>query len=358
MKFQSSNKIPLDRLPVELRMIIYEFANVDRVAINEREYLKPWSRTILLAAILNDLEALHIASIQGEDVRNMICPLIALAGNLPALKWARSNKVVTLASHGNKRLRRSQLPWDRRTCKYAASGGDFETLEWAIDHNCPWNRGDCVNAALIRGRLEVLMWLQERGCHIPKTACKIAGTLEMLKWLHAEEDFKLYKECWQTAATRSNLRMLNWLRLKKCPLLKNACSSAAKVGNLPALEWLHEHGFSLNKDCWAKAARLGSLRTLKWLHENDCPFLKTTCIHACREGHLTVLKWLVKKCRSPKYSSCWIEAAENGHLPILKWLHKVQWPMVWNKSDVVRKAARGNHEHVLTWLREHNFPSA
>jgi len=286
----------------------------------------------------------------------MICPLIALAGNLPALKWARSNKVVIMSDDGNKRLRRSPLPWNRKTCTYAAAGGDFQTLKWAVDHKCPWNRGDCVNVALIRGRLDVLIWLRERRCHIPKNACKIARSLKMLKWLHDEGDFKLYKECWETAATRSTLQMLKWLRLKKCPLLKNVCSTAAKVGNLPALQWLHEHGFSLNKDCWAIAARRGHLRILKFLRENDCPFLKTTCIYACMGGHLKVLKWLHVKCRSPKYSSCWIEAA--GHLPILKWLHKVQWPMVRNMSDVARKAARGNHEHVLTWLREHNFPSA
>jgi len=55
----------------------------------------PWMRTILLSIILNDKEGLDLAGIQDGEPRQIICALIALIGNLPALKWARLDRSTT-----------------------------------------------------------------------------------------------------------------------------------------------------------------------------------------------------------------------------------------------------------------------
>ena len=42
----------------------------------------------------------------------------------------------------------------------AAEGGHLEVLQWAVEHNCPWDSDTCSFAAGA-GRLEVLQWVRQ-----------------------------------------------------------------------------------------------------------------------------------------------------------------------------------------------------
>ena len=56
------SKVPIDTLPVELRIKIYELGDVSRI---HDDYAFPWTRTMIMSGILNDKDAIEIAAIQG-----------------------------------------------------------------------------------------------------------------------------------------------------------------------------------------------------------------------------------------------------------------------------------------------------
>jgi hypothetical protein len=84
-------KVPIETIPVELRIKIYEFGDVSRITYVKKEF--PWARTIVMAGILNDKDAIEIAAIQGDETEEIMCNCIAYSGNIPMMKWARSDKL-------------------------------------------------------------------------------------------------------------------------------------------------------------------------------------------------------------------------------------------------------------------------
>lgn len=89
-----SMKIHLNRLPVELRVRVYEFATLNTIMDYYGYFQTPWGRRIYLSGALNDVEGLELAAIQGIEQRKIMCELIALTGNLSALKWARVQMIL------------------------------------------------------------------------------------------------------------------------------------------------------------------------------------------------------------------------------------------------------------------------
>jgi len=59
-----------------------------------------------------------------------VCAPLKL-GRLGMLQWAREH----------------DCPWDWRTCEAAAQGGQLYALEWAREHGCPWDWFTCPRAA-------------------------------------------------------------------------------------------------------------------------------------------------------------------------------------------------------------------
>jgi len=48
-------------------------------------------------------------------------------------------------------------------CLWRAPGGHLETLQWARENHCPWNK-DIVRArAAEGGHMDMLRWLDEQG---------------------------------------------------------------------------------------------------------------------------------------------------------------------------------------------------
>jgi hypothetical protein len=66
--------------PLELRCNVYEFGYYTESMMPSKVRAIPWARTILMTSVLNDKEALKLASIQGEDQIGIICTLIAMGG--------------------------------------------------------------------------------------------------------------------------------------------------------------------------------------------------------------------------------------------------------------------------------------
>ena len=176
-RINTTLKVSMDTLPVELRSKIYEFADVSAITSCCN---KPWSRTILLSSILNDSEGLELAAVQGDDQKHLMCELIALSGNLAAVQWARSDR------------RFSQC--DKDFTNGAASGGHLEILKWLIhEQRCLLNENICTKASK-GGHLHILKWLREQKCPFDVAACaeeaasgSHIGHLDVLRWLEEEE---------------------------------------------------------------------------------------------------------------------------------------------------------------------------
>ena len=131
------------------------------LTVNERMYL---------AGSLRDKDLLQFYL--QRDGRHNVCTSIALAGNLPYLRW----------------LRREGYPLNEETCEAAAKGGYLEMLKWLRSEGCPWDEWTC-GAADLRGNLEMLKWLRSESCPWNEWSCYHAaqgGHLEALKWLRSE----------------------------------------------------------------------------------------------------------------------------------------------------------------------------
>ena len=59
--------------------------------------------------------------------------------------------------------RQHDCPWDAAVCQKAARGGHLAVLQWARETGCPWDETTCDNAAF-DGHLEVMRWARQHDC--------------------------------------------------------------------------------------------------------------------------------------------------------------------------------------------------
>jgi len=161
-------KVPIETLPVELRIKIYELGDVSTITCLVPNQI-PWARTIIMSGILNDKDAIEIAAIQRGKPRKIMCNYIAYSGNLPMMRWARSDK-SSLKLHDDevevrtmKQIRLNPFPWDEWTCYNAAKFGHLKLLKWLHDQGCPWDSNTFEIAAHF-GNIEMVEWLYQKKC--------------------------------------------------------------------------------------------------------------------------------------------------------------------------------------------------
>jgi hypothetical protein len=295
-------KVPIETLPVELRIKIYELGDVGSI-MGEFEYVRPWARTILMSGILNDKDAIEIAAIQKGKPRKFMCEVIAYSGNIPMMKWARSDRsspkddAVMDRSMTMKRIRLTPFPWSEYTCANAAKFGHLTLLKWLHEQGCPWDILTFGSAAAF-GNIKILEWLYQKKCPWHwGTFCHAAraGTLDVLKlkWLH-ERKCPWSEHTFAAAVETGNLGLVEWLIEQNCP--RHDChvlGTAAGTGNLTMVKWLVDRGFPMNKDACSSAAYWGKLEILKWLHEQKCPWDGKTCKYARKYGYDNVYSWAI-----------------------------------------------------------------
>jgi hypothetical protein len=266
MKVAIGTLVPIDTLPVEIRIKIYELGDFRRIYDDDEI---PWMRTILMSGILNDKDAIEIAAIQGEETREIICEVIAVSGNLPMMKWARSDKVpvkddtAAVEDRSMKQTRLTPLPWSAMTCANAMRFLHFKLLKWLHEQGCPWDE-ETFRYAACCGSIEVLEWLYQNNCPWDSETFGFAaelGTLDVMKWLHergcpwndtAYSDVLINQNAGNLA---SHLEMVQWLHEIGCPLNEDACTTAAMIGNLEILKWLREQGCPWDRERILRYAR-------------------------------------------------------------------------------------------------------
>jgi hypothetical protein len=236
------SKVPIETLPVELRIKIYELGDVSDITSTYKMREFPWARTILMSGILNDKDAIEIAAIQEGKCRKVMCSYLSISGNLPMIKWVQSDKSQRKDGAAEERsmkpIRLTPLfPWDEESCSNASRFGRFKLLKWLHEQGCPWN-------------------------HRTFDAAAAFGDLEMLEWLYQE----------------------------KCPWDRFTCYMAAYSGNFDVLKWLHERNCPWDSSCYESAIRSGNFDIVVWLHEKGCPWNEAVCAEAAEGGHLEILQ--------------------------------------------------------------------
>jgi hypothetical protein len=223
---RNGEKVPIETIPVELRIKIYELG-VDIGDIFPVRYEVPWVGTIFMSGLLNDKDAIEIAAIQRSNPRRrpgrIMCELIAISGNLPMMKWARSESPST--KHDATSMDRLPLfPWDAWTCSNAARFGNIEMLKWLHQKKCPWHPWDS----------SILTYVAAENGH-----------LESLKWLHEIG----------------------------IPWNEKTCAAAATGGHIDILMWLREHDCPWDGNTLKCAKASGFDDVYSWAIQNDCPHL-------------------------------------------------------------------------------------
>ena len=132
------------------------------------------------------------------------------------------------------------------TSALAAAGGHLETLQRLRAEGCPWDTRTC-DAAVERGRVEVLRWALETGCPLQRQKATLV------------------------AARNGDVNVLALLRSFDCPFDRRTCAAAAGGGRLGAVQWLRAQGCPWDSDSVRAAERHGHPDVLQWLRENGCP---------------------------------------------------------------------------------------
>ena len=92
----------------------------------------------------------------------------------------------------------------------------------------------------------------------------------------------------------SNLSLLKYGHLNKCPLNIKTIENILNVTNKESLECLKyakENGCDWSIWTSADAAENGHLECLKYLHENGCPWHEMTCDIAAKNRHLECVQY-------------------------------------------------------------------
>ena len=137
--------------------------------------------------------------------------------------------------------------------KYWSQGPQEKLRKLWDEHTCCW--------AAFHGHLEVMKWLQAKGCPWGTQTSNCAahgGHLEVLQWMRAQDP--------------------------PCPWTSDVCIYAALGGHLEVLRWARSQSCPWNKDVPYAAARRGHLKTLVWLIKEGCPYDKSTCRRAAVKG--------------------------------------------------------------------------
>jgi len=215
-----------------------------------------------------------------KEVLERIANKMAQAGWVSLLKWWMCDL---------------KYPADKAIFRYAAGGGQVETMKWLKENGFELVESLCLCSAAARGgHLEALKWLRENECLVSAATCTAAATgnhLEALKWL-SEIGCQGNEETFRHAAGVGNIEMLKWLKETGCEWDHFAISEAALVGNIEVMKWLRENGCPFNESACTAAAHEGHLDALKWLREQGCPWGQT-CVGAANGGQMEILRWAI-----------------------------------------------------------------
>ena len=104
------------------------------------------------------LKIIHFYFGETSVYKNELCMKISEKGFLNCLQYAHEHEV----------------PWNKWTCAYAAGNGHLNCLRYAYEHGCQWNCKTCAYAAR-NSFLDCLIYAHEHGCPWNYKTCEYAA---------------------------------------------------------------------------------------------------------------------------------------------------------------------------------------
>ncbi|PNH04222.1 Ankyrin repeat domain-containing protein [Tetrabaena socialis] len=190
------------------------------------------------------MELLHAG---GVSINDYMTRTAAGAGHLPAVVWlverlgagaALTTHVFAAAAQAGSMellawLQARGCPWDATVFTASAESGSEEQLEWLAEQGCPMGEdGEPYVRAVRRGTLGMLRCLRRLGCPWGpggSNSCILTRTVYTVAWV-ADDSYRFGEHV---------LRMLSWLLDQGCPVDWDAVEAAAQLGgNEELMGWL------------------------------------------------------------------------------------------------------------------------
>ena len=201
---------------------------------------------------------------------------------------------------------------------------------------------------------------------MPRSAKRAAyfGHIDILEWLHGQDDFAWTGAECSYAASTGQLEALKWLRAHGQPW-GGTLFSAIEGCHLPIIVWAHENGCPLSLGYKAQGADVVIWHdpTFSAVH-NDRPdivayLLRHDCFLSAMLGHLVTDLEVIQLMREKGHPWCSCtcpQAAEEGNLELFKWILGEGLPIPI--SNCVQGAQEGGHTELAEWLLTHYVATA
>jgi hypothetical protein len=190
-----------------------------------------------------------------------------------------------------------------------------------------------------------------------------AGHLEVLQWLCAEGQCRLWSRASKVAATLGHLRVLEWMVDTAGLPAESMAAPAARAGQLHVLQWLVPRQAQPNPGMFVRCQAVcgGQVHVLQWAlaegwicqDRHGATYLFETAVCA---GQVNVLDWIRTVCPAVTPGNrTWCNACETEQLVSMAWIrcqfparHAPRW--VWRRARD-RELCGGQ---MIQWLRD-NF---
>jgi hypothetical protein len=215
-------------------------------------------------------------------------------------------------------------------CIFTVATAEIWLAETRRANQSSWEKVRACNVAARFGRLEVLQYLKEQGCHWSKETCTLAavgGHLLLLQWMRTTTD--RWGRCpWDeqtcvSAVFHGHLHILQWARANGCNFSKRTGLAAVFAGNLHILQWAIANGCDWDMNTCTEAAKQGHLHILQWARANGCDWNEWTCLYAAQKGHLHILQWAIANGCEWDVQGCTDFAHSKGHRAVVEWIDTV-----------------------------------
>lgn len=252
-----------------------------------------------------EFETITVAALETGDM-NILRFVIQHGADAPAEHWIEKAIEAGQFEMVKWLLSNFELSLTRPTYWISAVNHEnLEMLNLLYEHKVPFPSNDvpfpsndalCFDAATHEGNFEILEWLVDHGLSTDRI-------------------------CLGAIFSDNPERVLDWAKARGIEPSFDDFLEAAKEGSEAYFQWALDNGCHLSRKIWHEAARSGQVELLVWAKEQGIQFGKTLCNCASKEGQFQVLQWAHHN-GIPWSIKVIVNAAEYGDKKMVKWAGK------------------------------------
>jgi hypothetical protein len=245
--------------------------------------------------------------------KEMACVYAAKHNHMNILQWLFHEGYEWCKTNSHKVVKRCDLQtlrWlcihkmlDAQAANFAARLGKLAIVEYLCDNYFVDNE-EVYTAAAEGGHLEVLQYLSTKKSFMPDYVMDTAaanGHIHIVQWLAEVVKTKYSKATFSTAVSHGQLQMVKYLQERGCPSYSDMCEAAALRGDLKMLQYLRSQGCAWDHEVCAIATRRNRLVLLQWAVANGCPWVPELCLNLAKREDIR--DWIRAQIDANKYKN-------------------------------------------------------